>query len=87
MGIAGNHWDGMSKGTHQKTGRIGLFPSYKVVNSVQAVVMPTYPEVPLTAAANGGGGKARRVEEEEEEGDGEGARWEKVAVAVDYGHR
>ena len=43
--IAGNHWDGFSKGTHNKSGKTGLYPSYKVVNVVQSVRMPTYPEV------------------------------------------
>ncbi|MCP9256920.1 Alpha1,6 fucosyltransferase [Dirofilaria immitis] len=30
IGIAGNHWDGFSKGTNQRTGKKGLYPSYKV---------------------------------------------------------
>lgn len=46
IGIAGNHWDGFSKGTNRKTGVTGLFPSYKVENTVVAVSMPTYPQVP-----------------------------------------
>lgn len=45
LGIAGNHWNGFSKGTHRKTSKSGLFPSYKVVNDIVAVKMPTYPEV------------------------------------------
>nr|KAG5712823.1 hypothetical protein BaRGS_007420 [Batillaria attramentaria] len=45
LGIAGNHWDGFSKGTLRRTGKTGLYPSYKVVNDVVAVDMPTYPEV------------------------------------------
>ncbi|CAB3396715.1 unnamed protein product [Caenorhabditis bovis] len=32
IGIAGNHWDGFSKGSHRKTSKTGLFPSYKVMN-------------------------------------------------------
>ncbi|CAI5451711.1 unnamed protein product [Caenorhabditis angaria] len=32
IGIAGNHWDGYSKGTNRRTNKMGTFPSYKVVN-------------------------------------------------------
>ncbi|XP_065183891.1 alpha-(1,6)-fucosyltransferase-like [Sycon ciliatum] len=30
FGIAGNHWDGYSKGTNRRTGRLGMYPAYKV---------------------------------------------------------
>lgn len=30
VGIAGDHWNGYSKGKNERTGKIGLFPSYKV---------------------------------------------------------
>ena len=30
MGIAGNHWNGFSKGVNKRTGKTGLYPSYKV---------------------------------------------------------
>lgn len=29
IGIAGNHWDGFSMGTNRRTGKKGLYPSYK----------------------------------------------------------
>uniref|UniRef100_A0A915PI45 Alpha-(1,6)-fucosyltransferase n=1 Tax=Setaria digitata TaxID=48799 RepID=A0A915PI45_9BILA len=29
IGIAGNHWNGFSKGTNRRTGQNGLYPSYK----------------------------------------------------------
>ncbi|KAH3859244.1 alpha-(1,6)-fucosyltransferase-like isoform X2 [Dreissena polymorpha] len=45
VGVAGNHWDGYSKGRNAKTGKSGLFPSYKTVNKIDRVKMPTYPEV------------------------------------------
>lgn len=32
VGIAGNHWNGYSKGTNRQTYKEGVFPSYKVVN-------------------------------------------------------
>jgi len=44
VGIAGNHWDGYSKGTNHRTGRVGLYPSYKVIESYRLVKYPTYPE-------------------------------------------
>lgn len=43
--MAGNHWDGYSKGYNRRTGQSGLFPSYKVRDKVVKVKMPTYPEV------------------------------------------
>ncbi|GAB1606344.1 alpha-(1,6)-fucosyltransferase-like [Argonauta hians] len=47
IAIAGNHWDGYSKGFHKKTSKSGLFPSYKTTNQVVTVKFPHYPEVPL----------------------------------------
>lgn len=35
VGIAGNHWNGFSKGKNQRTGKTGLFPSYKVIDHIQ----------------------------------------------------
>uniref|UniRef100_A0A1I8EI50 Variant SH3 domain-containing protein n=1 Tax=Wuchereria bancrofti TaxID=6293 RepID=A0A1I8EI50_WUCBA len=34
IGIAGNHWDGFSKGTNRRTGKKGLYPSYKFNKNV-----------------------------------------------------
>ncbi len=44
IGIAGNHWDGFSKGLNRRTGRNGLYPSYKVGEQVDIVKFPTYPK-------------------------------------------
>ena len=30
IGLAGNHWNGYSKGLNRRTNKEGLFPSYKV---------------------------------------------------------
>lgn len=32
IGLAGNHWNGFSKGKNMRTGITGLFPSYKVID-------------------------------------------------------
>lgn len=48
VGIAGNHWDGYSKGSNKRTGGIGLYPSYKTEDKKVIVKYPDYPEVPLT---------------------------------------
>lgn len=45
IGIAGNHWDGYSKGINRRTGKTGLFPSYKTQSKVVIVEQPTYPQV------------------------------------------
>jgi len=44
VSIAGNHWDGFSKGRCERTGRVGIYPSYKVREHVDVVEFPTYPE-------------------------------------------
>ena len=44
IGIAGNHWDGYSKGTNRRTGSLGLYPSYKARDEIRVVDFPTYPE-------------------------------------------
>lgn len=44
IGVAGNHWDGYSKGINRKSGRTGLYPSYKVKESIDTIKYPTYPE-------------------------------------------
>ncbi|XP_026872015.2 alpha-(1,6)-fucosyltransferase [Electrophorus electricus] len=44
VGVAGNHWDGYSKGVNRRLGRTGLYPSYKVKEKIETVKYPTYPE-------------------------------------------
>ena len=44
IGIAGNHWDGFSKGQNRRTGKTGLFPTYKTVNKIETAPYATYPE-------------------------------------------
>ncbi|KAF8385778.1 fut-8 [Pristionchus pacificus] len=43
LGIAGNHWDGFSKGTNRRTGKVGLYPSYKVKENWRIVDFPALP--------------------------------------------
>lgn len=31
VGVAGNHWNGYSKGKNLRTNQVGLYPSFKVV--------------------------------------------------------
>ena len=35
VGLAGNHWNGYSKGKNMRTGEDGLFPSYKAQDVIQ----------------------------------------------------
>ncbi|XP_078492262.1 alpha-(1,6)-fucosyltransferase-like [Ciona intestinalis] len=44
VGIAGNHWDGYSKGTNRRTKQTGLYPSYKTKEIFPLVKYPTYPQ-------------------------------------------
>lgn len=45
VGVAGNHWDGFSKGKNTRTNQVGLFPSFKVVDKVETAKLPSYPNV------------------------------------------
>lgn len=48
IGIAGNHWDGYSKGRNKRTAKTGLYPSYKVAEFIDIVKFPSYPEAKKT---------------------------------------
>ena len=45
VGIAGNHWDGYSKGTNERTKSVGLYPSWKVEEVFNLVKYPTFQEM------------------------------------------
>ncbi len=42
LGIAGNHWDGFSRGTNERTKEQGLYPSFKAVDQYDIVDFPAY---------------------------------------------
>ncbi|CAL8393384.1 unnamed protein product [Arctogadus glacialis] len=62
VGVAGNHWDGYSKGVNRKLGRTGLYPSYKVKEKVETVKYPTYPEADkqLSAQSNNNNNNSKK---------------------------
>ena len=43
--ILGNHWNGFSKVIRLTDGRVGFVPSFKLMDRVVRVKMPTYPSV------------------------------------------
>lgn len=43
--VAGNHWNGFSKGRNTRTDRFGLYPSFKVVDKIETVKFPKYSNV------------------------------------------
>lgn len=45
VGVAGNHWNGFSKGRNVRTNQIGLYPGFKVKDKVETAKFPTYSEV------------------------------------------
>lgn len=45
VGIAGNHWDGYSKGINRRTNKEGLYPSYKVAEIMTVGKFPPFPKV------------------------------------------
>lgn len=45
VGVAGNHWDGYSKGRNVRTNQNGLFPSFKVIDRVETAEFPKYADV------------------------------------------
>lgn len=42
LGVAGNHWDGFSKGRNLRTNQIGLYPTFKVKDKIETAKFPTY---------------------------------------------
>lgn len=38
IGIAGNHWNGFSKGKNKRTGRVGLYPSARIARENWRIV-------------------------------------------------
>uniref|UniRef100_A0AC34QQ25 GT23 domain-containing protein n=1 Tax=Panagrolaimus sp. JU765 TaxID=591449 RepID=A0AC34QQ25_9BILA len=42
VGIAGNHWDGYSKGSSRRTSQTGLYPSYKTREAWRIVDFPLF---------------------------------------------
>ncbi|KAG7177849.1 Alpha-(1 6)-fucosyltransferase-like 4 [Homarus americanus] len=45
VGIAGNHWDGYSKGVNRRTRQNGLYPSYKMEEAISIADFPSYAAV------------------------------------------
>ncbi|KAJ3646334.1 hypothetical protein Zmor_023926 [Zophobas morio] len=45
IGVAGNHWNGFSKGRNLRTNQIALYPSFKVNDKIETAKFPTYAEV------------------------------------------
>lgn len=45
IGVAGNHWNGYSKGRNTRTNQIGLFPSFKVNDKIELADFPKYSNV------------------------------------------
>lgn len=43
--VLGNHWNGFLKGKNKRTNQIGLLPSFKVVDKIVSVKLPTYSNV------------------------------------------
>ena len=40
IGVAGNHWDGFSKGRNKNTRKTGLYPSFKVKEKISVEDFP-----------------------------------------------
>ncbi|XP_030760021.1 alpha-(1,6)-fucosyltransferase [Sitophilus oryzae] len=45
VGVAGNHWNGFSKGKNLRTNQNGLYPSFKVKDKIEVAKFPTYSEL------------------------------------------
>ncbi|XP_015378055.1 PREDICTED: alpha-(1,6)-fucosyltransferase-like [Diuraphis noxia] len=43
--VAGNHWDGYSKGTNLRTKKTLLYPSFKVTTKIEVLPFATYPNI------------------------------------------
>ncbi|KAJ8938216.1 hypothetical protein NQ314_011575 [Rhamnusium bicolor] len=45
IGIAGNHWNGFSKGRNLRTNQIAFYPSFKVKDKIETAKFPNYSEI------------------------------------------
>ncbi|KAL1506287.1 hypothetical protein ABEB36_005679 [Hypothenemus hampei] len=45
LGVAGNHWNGFSKGRNLRTNQNGLYPTFKVKDKIETAKFPTYSEI------------------------------------------
>lgn len=45
IGVAGNHWNGFSKGRNLRTNQIAFYPSFKVKDKIETAKFPTYSEM------------------------------------------
>ncbi|KAJ8909854.1 hypothetical protein NQ315_013340 [Exocentrus adspersus] len=45
IGIAGNHWNGFSKGRNLRTNQVAFYPSFKVKDKIETAKFPTYTEI------------------------------------------
>lgn len=43
--VAGNHWNGFSKGRNLRTNQVALYPTFKTKDKIQTAKFPTYSEV------------------------------------------
>ncbi|XP_060867737.1 alpha-(1,6)-fucosyltransferase [Metopolophium dirhodum] len=48
IAVAGNHWDGYSKGTNLRTKESGLYPTFKVSPKIETAPFASYPDVTLS---------------------------------------
>nr|XP_023022722.1 alpha-(1,6)-fucosyltransferase [Leptinotarsa decemlineata] len=44
IGVAGNHWNGFSKGRNLRTNQVAFYPSFKVKDKIETAKFPTYSE-------------------------------------------
>ena len=40
VGVAGNHWNGYSKGRNHRTNKVGLYPGYKMRDRWRIATFP-----------------------------------------------
>ncbi|XP_066146713.1 alpha-(1,6)-fucosyltransferase [Euwallacea fornicatus] len=45
IGVAGNHWNGFSKGRNIRTNQMGLYPTFKAKDKIETAKFPTYSEM------------------------------------------
>ncbi|XP_076274211.1 alpha-(1,6)-fucosyltransferase 8 [Rhynchophorus ferrugineus] len=45
IGVAGNHWNGFSKGRNLRTNQNGLYPSFKMKDKIEVAKFPVYSEL------------------------------------------
>ncbi|XP_016662855.1 alpha-(1,6)-fucosyltransferase-like [Acyrthosiphon pisum] len=47
--VIGNEWNGYSKGTHLRTNKTLLYPTFKVIQKTEVMYFASYPDIKISS--------------------------------------